>query len=392
MELWNMLPKLVLPSFALLSLVACANDDRSRITEVPLGARMIATAVATGLNAPVHVSAPSGDGRLFIVEQGGIVRVVTGGALLPTPFLDISAKISTGAERGLFSIAFDPGFAQNRRFFLNYTATDGATTVERYLATAGNPDVADPASASLVIRIEQPYANHNGGHILFGSDNMLYIAMGDGGGPSDPDGHAQNRNTLLGALLRIDVSGGQGYTVPADNPFVSTTNARPEIWAYGLRNPWRIAIDAPTSRIYIADVGENAMEEVNVENLSTKGLNYGWSIMEGTLCHDAATCDRTGLTLPKHTYGHSDQRCSITGGPVYRGTAMRPLQGHYFYADFCESRVRSFVVGTSTGLVAEHRDWDIGNIGNITSFGTDGANEMYVVSIAGSVYRLAFAP
>lgn len=376
---------------AALAWSACSSSDRRTPTEVPLVSDVQATPVVTGLEVPVHLAAPAGDARLFVAEQRGIIRIIKGGALLPTPFLDISSKVTIGLERGLFSMAFDPQFAQNRRFFVNYTGSAGATVIESYVVSASDPDVADAGSASLALRIEQPFANHNGGHIMFGPDNMLYVAMGDGGGANDPLGHAQDRNTLLGALLRIDVSAGAGYTVPAGNPFIGQAGTRPEIWAYGLRNPWRIAIDAMTSRLYIADVGEDAVEEVNVESRTAGGLNYGWSIMEGNTCFLTSSCDRAGLTVPRHTYDHSDGRCSITGGVVYRGLEMAALRGHYFYGDLCRAGVRTFLVG-ATGVVSEHRVWDVGAIGGALSFGIDGADELYVLTTGGGVYRLGLAP
>lgn len=377
--------KLLLPLLIGAAAVACDEDGTSGADGTDV---LEAVPVASGLAAPVHVTAPAGDDRLFIVEVGGTIRIVDDGATLPVPFLDIAAKVSSGGERGLLSLAFDPNFASNRRFFVNYTDVDGHTRVERYLASTGNPDLADPASAELIIAIEQPDDTHNGGHILFGPDGMLYIAMGDGGGEGDPDGNAQDLSTLLGKLLRLDVRGAAPYVVPADNPHIANANARPEIWASGLRNPWRIAFDATAGNLYIADVGQGALEEVNITDAGEGGLNFGWNVMEADACYDAATCDQSGLTLPSHTYDHTGGHCSITGGEVYRGSAMNSLRGHYFYADLCRPGFRSFRLAGSA--VTDHREWDL-PISTIVSFGTDSSGEVYVVSMTGTVYRLRFA-
>ncbi|MHB1296924.1 MAG: PQQ-dependent sugar dehydrogenase [Gemmatimonadaceae bacterium] len=369
-----------------LGATACSNDDDGPPAGPPAGTEVKVEAVTTTLTAPAHLTAPSGDPRLFVVELGGMIRVIENGIVRPTPFLDISAKVSTGGERGLLSMAFDPQYVQNGRFYVNYTDANGDTRVERYLTSGADPAVADPASASLVLAVPQPGANHNGGHILFGPDGMLYIAMGDGGANA---GTAQDLGSLLGKLLRIDVRGATGYVIPADNPFVGNASARAETWAYGLRNPWRISFDEG-NRLYIADVGENAEEEVNIENATTGGLNYGWPRMEGSKCFQPAVCDMTGLVLPKHTYAHGSGRCSITGGSVYRGDAMPALRGHYFFADFCADGLESFrLVG---GAVRERRTWDIGAIGNIVSFGTGSDRELYVITRSGGVYRLGLAP
>lgn len=381
----NRTAKALLPLMIAAIAGACDEDGTSGTNGTDV---MEAVPIATGLAAPVHLTAPAGDDRLFIVEIGGTIRIVEGGATLAAPFLDISSKVSTGGERGLLSMAFDPLFATNRRFYVNYTDVDGHTRVERYLASAADPDLADAASAELILMVEQPEDNHNGGHILFGPDGMLYVAMGDGGGDGDPHANGQDLGTLLGALLRLDVRGAAPYQVPLDNPFVANANARPEIWAYGLRNPWRIAFDDASGRLYIADVGQREMEEVNIEDIDDGGQNYGWNVMEGTACYGATTCDQMGLTLPRHTYDHEGGLCSITGGSVYRGTAMNSLRGHYFYADLCRAGFRSFRLAGEQAT--DHQDWDL-PISSIVSFGTDSAGELYVVSMSGTVYRLRFA-
>ena len=370
-----------------LGATACSNDDDGPPTGPPVGTEVqVEPVTTTTLGALAYLTAPAGDTRLFVVELGGRIQVIENGVVRPTPFLDISAKVSTGGERGLFSMAFDPQYAQNGRFYVNYTDVNGDTRVERYLRSAADAAVADPASASLVLGVPQPAPNHNGGHILFGPDGMLYIAMGDGGANS---GTAQDLGSLLGKLLRIDVRGSTGYVIPSDNPFVGNASARAETWAYGLRNPWRISFDEG-NQLYIADVGENAEEEVNVESATTGGLNYGWPRMEGSKCFQPAVCDMSAYVLPKHTYAHGSGSCSITGGSVYRGSAMPSLRGHYFFADFCADGLQSFRL--AGGSVTNLRSWDIGAIGNIISFGTGSDGELYVVTATGGVYRLGLAP
>jgi glucose/arabinose dehydrogenase len=339
--------------------------------------------VADGLAAPLHLTAPPADPRLFVVEQPGRIRIIRGDSLLARPFLDITARVQSGGERGLLSMAFPPDHAATGYFWVNYTDLTGATTIERYRVSA-EADVADPGSASLVLRVDQPYANHNGGLIAFGPDGMLYIGMGDGGSGGDPQGHGQRLDTLLGALLRIDVRGAQPYTVPADNPLRGTAGARPEIWAYGLRNPWRFSFDAVAGYLYLADVGQNRREEINAVPVAAAGLNYGWNRMEGSLCYPQAPCDVTGLTLPVHEYGH-DGGCSVAGGFVYRGDRIPGLRGHYLFSDYCRGWIRGFrlVAGQATDL----RHWHDG-AGTLLSLGQDAAGELYLLTAIGRVYRI----
>ncbi|HWQ95717.1 MAG TPA: PQQ-dependent sugar dehydrogenase, partial [Gammaproteobacteria bacterium] len=243
--------------------------------------------------------------------------------------------------------------------------------------------------AKLLLKIEQPYANHNGGLNLFGADGMLYIGMGDGGAAGDPHGNGQNLKTLLGKMLRIDVNKGDPYSIPSDNPYVGRKGARGEIWAYGLRNPWRYAFDLKDNLLYIADVGQNKIEEINVVSASQKGLNYGWNILEGSTCFSlllSRSCDRVGLALPALEYDH-DQGCSVIGGFVYRGRAVPELAGHYFYSDYCAGFLKSFKY--TDGKLNEQRDWKVGEIGNVLSFGEDAAGELYILTANGSVYRIA---
>jgi glucose/arabinose dehydrogenase len=342
------------------------------------------TPVATGLQNPVHLTAPAGDARLFVVEQAGTIRIIRDAAVEAQPFLDITDRVSGGGERGLLSLAFHPDYEQNGFLYVDYTGANGETRVERYRIST-DPDRADETSAALVIEIAQPFSNHNGGHILFGPDGMLYVATGDGGDAGDPDGNGQDRTTLLGALLRLDVDGGSPYAVPDDNPFVGSPPFRAEIWAWGLRNPWRIAFDPAEGRLYVADVGQNRIEEVNVVSASEPGLNFGWNVMEGSECFESAECDRTGKTLPALEYDHS-LGCSVTGGLVYRGASLPAVAGHYFFSDYCRGWLRSFRY--TGGEVTDLREWDVRDIGRVVSFGRDGAGELYILSTEGVVYRV----
>ena len=339
--------------------------------------------VVSGLDNPVHLTAPAGDARLFIVEQPGRIRVFRNGRLLDEPFLDIVSRVGSGGERGLLSMAFHPRYAENGYFFVNYTDRAGDTQIERY-RVSGDADRADGGSAKTILTIDQPYSNHNGGHILFGPDGMLYVGTGDGGGGGDPQGNGQNLQALLGKILRIDVDTGDPYAVPADNPFASGTGAqRREIWAVGLRNPWRMAFDDGV--LYIADVGQNQWEEINVAPAGQGGLNYGWNIMEGAHCYRASSCDRSGLLEPALEYDHGDG-CSVTGGLVYRGSRFPGLSGHYFYADYCEGWVRSFRY--ADGAVRDRREWGFGDHGQVLSFGADAEGELYVLTAGGDVLRM----
>jgi len=353
---------------------------------------------ASGLTAPTYLTAPPGDTRQFVTERAGRILVMRSGSALARPFLDIRASVSTAGEGGLLSMAFDPGYATNGRFYVYRTDLNGDIVVERYTVSS-NADVADPASALTIIRIPHPtYQNHVGGTVAFGPDGYLYLGTGDGGGAGDPNRNAQNLGSLLGKLLRLDVSAASAtepYRIPSTNPYANQTGNRGEIWASGLRNPWRFSFDqgaAAGGQIYIADVGQDAREEVDVEAATQAGLNYGWPRMEGTVCYGAQTCDQNGLTLPVLDYAHTsaaNSPCSITGGFVYRGTAMPELAGHYFYSDYCAGFVRSFRVSGRTA--AEQRDWSLANVGRIISFGQDGQGELYVLSDSGAIWAIVKA-
>ncbi len=340
--------------------------------------------VADGFESPAYLThAGDGSGRLFVVEQPGVIRVLHDGEVRSAPYLDIRDRVAFGGEQGLLSVAFHPDFPTDNRLYVNYTrASDGATVVSEFLADE-SADRVDGETERVLLTIEQPFRNHNGGQLQFGPDGHLYVGMGDGGAGGDPRNNGQDLGTLLGALLRIDVDpqNGQPYGIPADNPFVDRAGARDEIYAYGLRNPWRFSFDRCTGDLYAADVGQNQWEEVD---LIEKGGNYGWNVMEGAHCFRSANCDESGLELPIAEYSH-DQGCSITGGYVYRGSAVPELVGHYLFADFCSGRVWS-------AHLDESGDWSMNQLletdRELTSFGTDAAGELYAVDRGGGIYRV----
>jgi glucose/arabinose dehydrogenase len=341
--------------------------------------------VATGLSNPLYLTSPPGDARLFVVEQAGRIRIIKNGQLLATPFLDITSRVSSGGERGLLSVAFHPSYASNGFFYVNFTDLQGNTRVERY-TVSGAPDVANSASSKLILTVTQPFANHNGGLNVFGPDGMLYIGLGDGGSGGDPQRNGQNLSTLLGKILRIDVDNGDPYAIPATNPFVTRAGARGEIWAYGLRNPWRFAFDRLGGLFYVADVGQDRYEEANVVVSTRGGVNYGWNIMEGQSCYAATSCTQTDLEIPPLVYDHTGGACSITGGYVYRGSVIPEIIGHYFYSDYCAGFLKSFRY--QNGQALEQRTWSVGSIGSITSFGEDSSGELYMTSSNGKVYKI----
>ena len=355
----------------------------------PGSVRLTLQPITTALQAPTAVSSSyDGTGRLFVVERAGRVLILEGGQPLPRPFLDItSIVLSRGQEQGLLGIAFHPSYRENGYVYVNYTALNGNNTVARY-SVSGDPNAADPSSRAVMLDIPDPAPNHNGGHLLFGPDGYLYIGFGDGGGGGDQFRNAQNMSSLLGKMLRIDVDAAFPYGIPPDNPFVSSAGARPEIWAYGLRNPWRYAFDPANGNLYIADVGQNAYEEINVQPPGVGGLNWGWPIMEGFHCYPQNRgCDMTGLAPPVAEYGRAEG-CSVTGGLVYRGSQYPAAQGAYIYGDFCSGRIWALYIGDDGGwrqlLLLET---DLG----ISSFGEDEAGELYVASLRpGGVFRMHF--
>ena len=338
--------------------------------------------VATGLNSPLYVTnARDGTNRLFVVEQAGRIKLFANGSNTPTIFLDITSRVLSGGERGLLGLAFHPQFETNRRFFVNYTRrNDGATVIAEYHASASNPDVADTGE-TVLLTIAQPFANHNGGMIEFGSDGLLYIGMGDGGSGNDPGNRAQNINELLGKILRIDVnsSGAAPYSVPSSNPFFGSTPGRDEIYAIGLRNPFRFSFDRVTGQLLAGDVGQNQREEVDIITL---GGNYGWRVFEGTSCTglDPQLCGALNTVAPIAEYTHANGRCSITGGYVYRGEKSSLPLGSYIYGDFCSGEIFLLNNGAQSLIL----DTSL----SISSFGEDEAGEIYVADLSGAVYRI----
>lgn len=352
--------------------------------------------VAEGLKQPIFVTAAPDDPRLFVVEKGGRIRIVEDGKLKPRPFLNIRKKVrgsGPSSEQGMFALAFHPEYASNGRFFVHYTASpSGNTRVEEYRVSKSDPDRADSATRRTILRIEQPFRWHNGGMLTFGPDGMLWLGLGDGGVKNDPDDHGQNPRTLLGTILRVDVNAradGKPYAIPADNPFADGEDGAPEVWAYGLRNPWRFDIDPRRQLLYIADVGEYRYEEINVVGLDEAGRNFGWAVREGSECFSGgrAGCPSKGLVDPDFEYLHDDS-CAVVGGFVYRGRAIPELRGRYFYTDFCNGRIRSFRY-KANGKVVEKRDWStqVGQVALPTSFGLDANSELYITSAEGTVYR-----
>ncbi|HEU4940555.1 MAG TPA: PQQ-dependent sugar dehydrogenase [Candidatus Eisenbacteria bacterium] len=380
------------------------------LTAVPVSAQVVppltTVCVARGLSFPLYVTAPPGDTtRLFVVERRGSdnrgrIKIIRNGAVLPTPFLTTEV-LASGNEQGLLGLAFAPDYAQSGRFYVDYTDATGTTRIVRFQVSA-DPNVANPVGTN-ILTIAQPFANHNGGWIGFGPDDgYLYIAMGDGGDAGDPGDRAQNLNSLLGKILRIDVSG-SGYTIPPSNPYAGATTGLDEIWSFGLRNPWRCSFDRQTHDFVIADVGQSSREEVDFVPAGTgAGANYGWRCYEGTMSYTTSTttpcltCSNPScpFVFPATEYIHAGGRCSITGGYVYRGSKIPALQGSYFYADYCTGQIYSgkFQGGSLTGITERTADLvpagGLYTIGQVTSFGEDARGELYICDSDGEVYRV----
>ena len=341
--------------------------------------------VVTGLTNPLDFEAPNdGSGRFFVLEQAGKIRIIQNGALLPTPFLDLTSIVISGGEQGLLGLAFHPSYKRNGRFFVDYTRMVGSqlqTVIAEYHVSTSDPNKADPTGSEVLV-VDQPYSNHNGGQLAFGPDSYLYIAFGDGGSGGDPLGNGQNIDTLLGKILRIDINSGAPYKIPADNPFVSNPSARGEIWVYGMRNPWKFSFDRATKTLFAGDVGQDNWEEVDIV---TKGLNYGWNIMEGFHCYPPGSqCDQTGLTLPIAEYSHSEGE-AILGGYVYHGASIPTLRGVYVFGDY--------VSGSIWGLRQVAGKWNrvlLLSSGKVLSgFGQDTTGEVYVLDYSnGIVYKI----
>lgn len=368
-------------------LAACSSESTTRPPASALASLKLQT-VTSNLSAPVFLTAPPGDtARLFVVEQGGKIKILerTSGAELGT-FLTLTG-ITSGGERGLLGLAFDPQYHSNGSFYVYSTDTSGTIIIARFLVSATNPNVADPASQAILVSIPHPtFANHNGGMLAFGPDGCLYAGVGDGGSGGDPNNHAQNLTSRLGKLLRIDPSTGAACTNGGVNPFLLSGGDQ-LVWSYGLRNPWRFSFDS--NDLYVGDVGQGAREEINVSAgpNAGRGLNYGWRLTEGSACFNPATnCNTGGLTLPVVEYTHDNGACSVIGGYVYRGQAIPANQGTYFYADFCAGFVRSFRF--TNGSASERRDWPSLATPSISSFGQDGLGELYLTTLTGTVFRI----
>ena len=360
---------------------SAAPSPTGAVVDLPDPARVRWAPVVTGLLSPVDLQ-HGGDGRLFIVEQRGSIRIIQDGNLLPDPFLDIQEKvISSGNEQGLLGLAFHPKYTSNGLFFVNYTGKGGDTFVARYQVTT-NPQLADPSTETILLRIGQPFPNHNGGGMAFGPDGYLYIGSGDGGAAGDPFNNGQSLDTLLGKLLRLDVDRGDPYGIPPNNPF-APGGGLPEIWAYGLRNPWRFTFDPLTGDLYIGDVGQGDWEEIDFLSAGgTGGANFGWDLREGLHPHSGGTAE--GLIDPVAEYGH-DLGCSVTGGAVVRSPSLPEWQGVYLYGDYCSGRIWGLLRGPDGAWqdrVLFETDF------RITSFGEDSRSEVYVLDRGGTIYRL----
>lgn len=344
---------------------------------------------ATGLNGPISLT-NAGDARLFVVQQDGQIMIVQDdGTVNGTPFLDIAGQVSGGSEQGLLGLAFHPDYDSNGYFYVNYTDNSGDTVVSRF-EVSGDPDVADSGSELILMEIAQPFGNHNGGNIEFGPDGYLYISTGDGGSGGDPGNRSQNTEILLGKMLRIDVDnpgGGNNYGIPADNPFVGNPPNAEEIWAYGLRNAWKFSFDSQTGDLWIADVGQNQWEEINYSpSPDPGGINYGWRCYEGNAPFNTGGCDPPETMLfpiADYSSGGGSPHCSVTGGYVYRGTDYPAIDGYYFFADYCSGLI---------GTINNPGDPDYQEYGtfggNWSAFGEDVNNELYIVSISGTIYRI----
>lgn len=356
----------------------------------PSGAQATTRRIATGFSNPIWAGAPAGDPRVFIALKSGRIRILKNGAVQPGTFLNINSQVSLGSEQGLLGVAFDPDYANNGHFFVNYTNLAGNTVVSRFTVDAGDPDLADPSSETVVLTFNQTFSNHNAGDIQFGPDGYLYIATGDGGSGNDPFCAAQDLGNILGKMLRIDV-GSLPYSIPPDNPFIGVPGALPEIIHYGLRNPWRFGFDMQTGDLFIGDVGQNAREEISAAPLGQLGLNFGWSVMEANRCNTLSSCPGTvppcfdSSFRPPIVEVPQFPAFSIIGGQVYRGSLLPGEVGHYFFADFYDDMIRSLDYDGATNTVSNLTDRtaefapNVGAIRNIASFGVDGFGELLIV-------------
>ncbi|WP_294322362.1 PQQ-dependent sugar dehydrogenase [Chryseobacterium sp. sg2396] len=338
---------------------------------------------ATGLTAPVEM-VNANDARMFVVQQNGIIKILqANGTVNSTNFLNISSKITYGGERGLLGLAFHPQYPTNGYFFVYYNDTGGNITVARYTRSSTNPDVADPSTEKIILNVPKPFDNHNGGSIHFAPDGYLWVVTGDGGSGGDPNNNAQNKNSLLGKLLRLDINATGAYNIPAGNPFVGIDGAD-EVWAYGLRNAWKFNFDTVSGNVMIADVGQGQIEEINRMPLTQPGINYGWRCYEGNNAYNTTGCAaQSTMTFPVAAYDHSGGKCSITGGYVYRGTQYPALQGRYFFADYCSTQIGSLNPDDSI-------TWSAASTGNnFSTFGVNNQNELFVAAVnSGKIFRV----
>ena len=348
---------------------------------------------ASGFSRPVDIK-HANDSRLFIVEQDGLIKILDDlGNTNAVPFLDIDARVnSSGNEQGLLGLAFDPNYTTNDRFYVNYINNSGDTVIARF-TTSSNPDVADDTSEEILLTVSQPFSNHNGGSIAFGTDGFLYIALGDGGSAGDPQNFAQNLQSHLGKILRIDVSGATGYTIPATNPFVGNPAGLDEIWSYGLRNPWKISFDSDNGELWIGDVGQNNREEINNIPIVNAGYNFGWKCYEGNETFNTTDCPAAStITFPvaEYNYGGSPFRCSITGGYIYRGTTYPNIQGWYVFADYCSNELGLLepALGNTWNLTMTNSGFSP----NISTFGEDMNKELYAAGLSNGVIYKVFDP
>ncbi|MBW8522963.1 PQQ-dependent sugar dehydrogenase [Chryseobacterium chendengshani] len=338
---------------------------------------------ASGFTSPVEIT-HANDSRLFVVQQNGIIKIIqSNGAVNSADFLNISSKVNFGGERGLLGLAFHPQYATNGYFFVYYNNTAGNIVVARYTRSSTNPDLADATTEKILLNIPKPFDNHNGGSIHFAPDGNLWIVTGDGGSGGDPNNNGQNKNSLLGKMLRIDVNATGAYNIPAGNPFVGVDGAD-EVWSYGLRNAWKFSFDLTTGNAMIADVGQGVIEEINKMPITTAGINYGWRCYEGNNTYNTSGCAASGtMTFPIAVYDHSGGKCSITGGYVYRGTLSPGLQGKYFFADYCSEQIG--ILDSSNAIT-----WSTAFSGNnFSTFGEDVQKELYVAAVNnGKIYKI----
>ena len=374
-------------AFLILLLAGCRQEDYTPEIGPPPPEAVSLHRVASGLRRPVYLT-HAGDSRLFVAEQRGKIRVIEHGEVLMEPFLDLGEHISIdGSERGLLGLAFHPNYIENGFFYVVYTNLDGDTDLVRYQVSEENANRADPASGAPILQILQPFGNHNGGQLAFGPDGYLYAGFGDGGALGDPEDNAQNPETLLGAILRLDIDGAFPYAVPKDNPYEGENGRLLETWQIGLRNPWAFSFDRATGALYVSDVGQEGPEELNFLPAGVSGINFGWPLREGESCYEAELCASEGLQAPILTYEH-DEGCAIIGGYVYRGRQYPSLAGTYFFSDFCQ--------GTLWSLRFTEDGWERTSVYEaetaVSSIGEDNSGELYILTYSsGEVWRIASA-